>query len=254
MSPALTGEQWRGEHGDRHLDDEDERRDLGRRTPLQRGHLAEQREAGAQPGGERPRGGGTPVMDFDGVGDELRGQSAGRECGPGRDGGDHAVDALPAQRVGSERDSGERGQRSRERPAADVLRGGFGGGGRQPGHSGDDRPDGEHVAPSHGLVEGAGAEREQEHEAEGQRRLHDGERREQQRGGLKRPAEQAEGSAGQPARPARQPRDERRAQAAIGGHDARLDRLQRDPEAVHRGRRTRGAGAERDGGHGPAPR
>jgi hypothetical protein len=254
MSPALTDEQWRGEHRDGHLDDEDQRRDLGRRTALQRGHLAEQREAGAQPGGERPRCGGAPMMDVDGVGDELRGQAAGRERGPGGDGGDHAVDASPAQRVGSERDGGERGQRSGEGPAAGVVRGGFGRGGREPCHSRDDRPDGEHVAPSHGLVEGAGSEREQEHEAEGQRRLHDGERREQQRGGLQRPAQQAQGGAGQPARPAGQPRDERRAQPTIGGHDARLDRLQRDPEAVHRGRRTRGAGAERDGGHERAPR
>jgi hypothetical protein len=135
-----------------------------------------------------------------------------------------------------------------------VVRGGFGRGGRQAGHSRDDRPDGEHVAPAHGLVEGAGSEREQEHEAEGQRRLHDGERREQQRRGLQWPAQQPQGGAGQPARPARQPREERRAQPTIDGHDARLDRLQRDPEAVHRGRRTRGAGAERDGGHERAPR
>ncbi|MEN3284359.1 MAG: hypothetical protein V7607_5499 [Solirubrobacteraceae bacterium] len=254
MSPALTGEQRRGEHGDRHLDDEDQRRDLGRGAALQRGHLAEQREARAQSGGERPRRDGQPLVRVAGIGDELRRQAAGRERGAGRQGGDHAVDAPPTHGVGSEGNGGERGEPSCERPAANVVRGGVRRGGGQPGHPRDDRPDGERVASSHGLVERAGAEREQQHEAEGQGRLHDGQRREQQRGGLQRPAEQPQGGAGEPARPARQPRDEREAKAAILGHDARLDRLQRDPEAVHRGRRTGSDRAEHDGGHERAPR
>jgi hypothetical protein len=247
MSPALTGQQRRGEHRDRHLDDEDQRRDLGRGAPLQRGHLAEQREARTQSGSERPRRGDQPLVRVRRIGDELRRQAAGRERGAGRQGGDDAVDAPPAQGIGSEGDGAERRERSCERPPADVVRGGAGRGGGKPGHPRDDRPDRECVASSHGLVERAGAEREQEHEAEGQGRLHDGQGREQKRRRLKRPAEQPQSGAGEPAGPTSEPRDERQAQAAILGHHARLDRLQRDPEAVHRGRRTRSDRAEHDG-------
>jgi hypothetical protein len=104
------------------------------------------------------------------------------------------------------------------------------------------------------LAERAHAEHEQQRQPEGERRLHDGERREQQRRGLQRPAEDAERGAGQPPRAAREARHERRAQAATERDLSRFDRLQRDAEVVHRGGRARGQRSEHDRRNGSAPR
>ncbi len=140
-----------------------------------------------------------PLMRAQRIGDELRRQPAPRERGAGREGGGDAAHAIaPAQRVGRQGHGGQTGQGEGQRPAADVMRGRGRRDDRQDGDAGDDRADGQHVARADGLVERPRAQHQQQHEAEGERRLHDGERREQQRGGLQRPADHARA----PCRPA----------------------------------------------------
>ena len=189
------------------------------------------------------------------IGDELRRQPAPCECGAGRErGGDTPHAVAPAQRVGRQGHRGQTGQGEGQRPAADVMRGRGRCDDRQAGDAGDDRTNGQHVARADGFVERACAQHQEQHEAEGERRLYDGERREQQRGGLQWPTDHPERRAGQPPRPMRQVTDQRRAQALSGRHDARLERLQRDAEVVHHRRRARGDDAEDDGGHDWTPR
>jgi hypothetical protein len=251
MSPALAGQQRCREHGDRHLDDEDERGDVRRLPVLERAHLAEHGESGAQPGGQRPRHGREPLVSVERVGDELRRQPAPCERRARRHRHGDPADAS-AQGVRCERDGCERGERAGQRPAADVVRRGVGTDSREPCDAGDDRRDREHVARADALVERAGAEDEQQAEAERERRLHDGERGEHERGGLQRPADQAQRGARQPARPAGEADDERRPQPALGGGYARLERLQRDAEVVQARGGTGGRGADHDRRHGPA--
>jgi hypothetical protein len=189
------------------------------------------------------------------IGDELRREPAPRERGAGGErGGDAADLAPPTQHVGDERHGGQSGQRGRERPTADVLRGGRRRNGGEEGHPGHDRHDRDHVARTDALVERPRPEDEQEHEPEGERGLHDGQRRQQQRGGLQRPSEHPERGAGEPARAPSQAADQRDAQPGRGRDHARLERLQRDAEVVHQGGRARGHGADDDRGHGSTPR
>jgi hypothetical protein len=189
------------------------------------------------------------------IGDELRREPTPREGRAGGEGGgDPTHLAAPAQRVGREGHGGQGGQRRREGPAADVMRRGVRGDGGQEAHPDDDRGHREHVARADPLVQLPRPQHEQEHEAEGQCGLHDGQRGEQQRGRLQRPARQPQRGACEPARAARQARDERRTQPMGRRHHPRLEGLQRDAEVVHHRRRTRGQGAEDDGGHGSIPR
>jgi len=189
------------------------------------------------------------------IGDELRREPAPRERGTGREGsGDAAHAAPPAQRVGRQGHRGQTGQGEGQRPAADVMRGRGRRDDGQSGDAGDDRADGEHVARADRLVQRPRAQHQQQHEAEGERRLHDGERSEQQRGGLQRPTDHPERRAGQPPRPPRQIPDQRRPQPVSSRHHPRLERLQRDAEVVHHRRATRGGDAEDDGGHDSRPR
>jgi hypothetical protein len=193
-------------------------------------------------------------MGAERIGDELGREPAPREGGTGREGGGDAAHVAPcAQRVGSERDRGQRGQRAGERPAAHVMRGRLRGDGGQEGDAHDDRRDGQHVARADALVERPRAQHEQQHEAEGERGLHDRERGEQQRGGLQRPPDDPERGAGQPARAAGQAPDERRSQPVRRRHRASLERLQRDAEVVQQRGRARSRGAEDDRGHGSNP-
>lgn len=189
------------------------------------------------------------------IGDELRREAAPRERRAGRQGGGDAADAAPcAQRVRREGHSAQARQGGGQRPAADVVRGRRRRNGGQEADPGDDRRDGEHVAGADALVQRPRPEDEQEHQAKGQRGLHDGERREQQCGGLQRPAEEPESRAGQPARATQQAPHERRAQGVRGRHHTRLDRLQRHAEVVQRGGCARRQRAEDDGGHDATPR
>jgi hypothetical protein len=189
------------------------------------------------------------------IGDELRREAAPCERGAGGEGGgDAAHVAPPAQHVWGERHAGQRRQRGGERPTPDMLRGGLRGDGGEEAHPDDDRDDREHVARADALVERPRPEDEQEHEPEGERRLHDGQRRQQQRGGLERPSEQPERRAGEPPRAPSQAPDQRDAQPSRRRDHSRLERLQRNAEVVHQGGRTSGHGADDDRGHGSTPR
>ena len=71
---------------------------------------------------------------------------------------------------------------------------------------------------------------EQQHEqARGERRLHDDQRREQQRDHLQRPAEDRQARAEHPARALEQAPDQRQAQVLLVGRLLGVHRLQRDP-------------------------
>jgi hypothetical protein len=189
------------------------------------------------------------------IGDELRREAAPGERGAGRQrGGDAGERAAPPQRVGREGDRSQGRQGARERPAAEVVRGRGRRDGGEARDADDDRRDGEHVARADALMQAPRPQHEQQREAEGERGLHDGERGEQQRGGLQRPAEHPERGAGEPARAARQVPHERRAQLVRGRHHPRLERLQRDAEVVHGGGGACGRGAENDRGHDSTPR
>jgi hypothetical protein len=194
-------------------------------------------------------------MGAERIGHELRREAAPCEGGAGRQCGRDAPDTVTAaQRVGRQGQGGQRRQGAGQRPPADVVRGRGRGDGGQEGHAADDGRDGEDVPRPDALVQRPRPEHEQQREAEGEGGLHDGERREQQRGGLQRPPEQAERRAGEPARAAQQASHERRPQAVGGRHHPRFERLQRDAEVVHRGGRTRGQSADDDGGHDATPR
>ena len=255
MRPALRGDERRGQHRERDLDDEDQRRHLRGGPLLQRGHLAEQRDAGADPGRQRPDDRELPSTGTHGIGDELGRQPAPREGGACGQGGGDAADVAPAsRRIGRERQRTEDHQRRGERGAACVARGGVRREDGQPAHAHDDRHHRSDVAHAHALVEGARTEREQQYEPERQPGLDDGQRGEQERSRLQRPAEEAERGAGQPPRPGQQSDDQRQAQTVLGRHPTRLDRLQHDAEVVERGRHTRRAGAESHRRHGRRPR
>ncbi len=71
---------------------------------------------------------------------------------------------------------------------------------------------------------------EQQHEQpDRERRLHDDERREQQRDHLKRPAGDREPGADQPARALGQPPRQRESQVLVGRRLLGVERLDRDP-------------------------
>ena len=251
MSPALAGDEWRGEDRQRHLDDEDHRRDLRDGPALQRGHLAEQREQRGQAGRERPDDGGRPGVAANRVGDELGRDAAPRERGTCRErGGDAADGARAADDVGNQREGAHRDKHRDESHTAGVVRGLGRRHGGKPGDPADDRDDRRDVAPADALVQRARPEHEQQDQAEGEPGLDDGQRGQQQRGRLQRPAKQADPGARQPPRAARQVSEQRRLQRLLGGHAARLHRLQRDAEVVETGRGARGDRTKGDGRHG----
>ncbi|HKE20444.1 MAG TPA: hypothetical protein VKB80_36465 [Kofleriaceae bacterium] len=255
MSPALAGDEWREEDRQRHLDDEHDGRNLRDGPALQRGHLAEQREQRGQAGRERPHDGDHPGVGADRVGDELRRQAAPRERRPGRERGRDAADRAPApDGVGNQREGAHADQRRGEPGAAGMVRGLGRRDDREPGDPADDRDDRRDVAPADALVQRACAEHEQQDQAEGEPGLDDGQRGQEQRGRLQRPAEQADPGTGKPPRAPRQIAEQRRLQGLLGGHAARLHRLQRDAEVVEAGRGARGDRTEGDRGHGLAPR
>jgi hypothetical protein len=79
------------------------------------------------------------------------------------------------------------------------------------------------------LVQHPLREEHQHEQTGGERRLHDDERREQQRDDLQRPAEDREPRAEQPARAAQQAPGEREAQVLAWRRVLGVERLQRDP-------------------------
>ncbi len=96
-------------------------------------------------------------------------------------------------------------------------------------HAGHDRRH-RHVLRAAGvLVEHALCKEHQHQQARGERRLHDDQRREQQRDDLQRPAEDRQARSEQPARAAHQAPGERQAQVLIVRRLLGVHRLQGDP-------------------------
>ncbi len=93
----------------------------------------------------------------------------------------------------------------------------------------DDRERREVLAAPGVLAEHPPAEVQQHEQAGGQRRLHDHQRRQQQRQHLQRPAEDRQARAHQPARAFDEAADERHAQVLLVRSLLRVHRLQGDP-------------------------
>jgi hypothetical protein len=248
--PVLADEQGRGQHRHQHLDDEHDRRDLRGRPPLQRAHLGQEPDAGRQARGRGPGEDEERAPGVQRVGDELRRQPAPRQRGARAERHEHAA---AGESEGHERQRPDAAENGCERGGSGVLGRGVGRRGRQQRDAAEDAQDRERLADADGLVQVPRADDEQQRQAEGQRRLHDRQRREQQRRGLQRPAEHVQRRSRQPAAPAREPQQQRGAQGVAGGCFARVEGLERESQVVHRRRRTRRNRSEDDRRHGRPP-
>lgn len=247
--PVFTDQDRRGQDRHEHLDDEDDGRDLGGRALLQRAHLGQQPDARGDAGGDHPQQGGLDMPLMQGVGGELGRQAAPRE---GRTGAEGRQGSATAQCERHERQDRDRAEDAGQRDGAGVLGRDVGRDEAQQRDTGQDRGDGRNLADADAFVEVAYPEDQQQDEAEGQRGLDDGQRREQQRDRLQRPAGEVEARSDQPARTADQPCQQRRAQAFVGRSVARVERLQRQADVVERGGRAGRGDAEQERGHGSA--
>jgi len=120
----------------------------------------------------------------------------------------------------------------------------LGGRQRHPDDAERDRGHGQHLARADWLGVVAGAGDEQEDEAGRQRRLHDGQRSEQERADVQTEAHDHDQAAGDPARPAEQARDQGQPHGVLARDHACLQRLQHQAGAEQHGGRHRGQGAE----------
>jgi hypothetical protein len=98
-----------------------------------------------------------------------------------------------------------------------------------PDDADEDRRHGEVLAPAGALVEHPLADEHQHQQAAGERRLHDDERREQQRDHLQREAENGQRRARQPACAHGELPQQADAQVVLGVHLARVERLKGNP-------------------------
>ena len=96
-------------------------------------------------------------------------------------------------------------------------------------HADDDRRHGRVLGATGVLVQHALGEEHQHEQAGGQRRLHDDQRREQQRDDLQRPAEDRQAGAEQPARPAQESPHQGETQVLALRSLLGVHRLQGDP-------------------------
>jgi hypothetical protein len=248
--PVLADQQRRGQDRDDDLHDEDHRGDLRGRAPLQGAHLGQQADPGDQacrgdPQQHRP---GATLLQR--VGGELGRQSAPGQRGAGPE---RHQPAEAASGEGRQREDGDPAQDGRHRAAARVPGGDVGRDDGQQRDSREDGQDGQRLARADLLVEVARPDDQQQDQPEGQRGLDDGQRREQQRGRLQRPAEQVQARPEQPATPAHQAHQQRRAQAFAGWRFAHVERLERQADVVERRRPARGTDPEDDRGHGQLP-
>ncbi|MDX6700049.1 MAG: hypothetical protein QOF26_275 [Baekduia sp.] len=241
--PVLADEQRRRQHRDQHLHDEDDRRDLRGGAPLQRAHLGQEPEAGGDPCRGGPHQQRHDVAVVQGVGDELGREPAPRQRGTGPERHQHAA---AAQREGQERQHADAAEDRGERRVAGMVRRGVRGDERQQRDAGQDAEHRERLADAHALVQMARADEQQQHEPEGERRLDDRQRREQQRGRLQRPAQQVQRRARQPAATADEAQQQRRTQRVVSGRLPRVERLKGEAEVVQRRRRARRTRSEDD--------
>lgn len=133
------------------------------------------------------------------------------------------------QQVWAEAHEGEAGKHQQQREVLCVSSTRAGrGDDRRAGHAHDDREDRKPLASPSVLAEHPFPNEHQHEQPRSERRLHDHQRRQQQRQYLQRPAEDRESGAEQPAGPSDQSTRERESQVCSGGRLLRVHRLQRD--------------------------
>ncbi len=137
-----------------------------------------------------------------------------------------------AQQVGQQARGRKTGEHDVERKAADVFVAAAWGGERDAGYADDDRRHGDVLEAPRPLAEHPLAHEHQHQQPCCERRLHDHERREQEREDLQRPAEHREPGAEEPSPAPDQPRDEGESQVRLGGSLLGVHRLEGDPYAV----------------------
>lgn len=136
------------------------------------------------------------------------------------------------QRVGQQARPRQAGKRHIEREVADVFVAAVGRRERDAGNADHDRRHCEVLEPTRSLAEQTLAHEHQHEQAGGERRLHDHQRREDQRDHLQRPAEHREPRPEQPAPAPDQPRGEREPQVVVQRRLLGVHRLVGDPYAV----------------------
>ena len=252
--PVLAGKQWGEDDRYRGLKRKRSGRDTRRADALERAHLI--REPDPRHGcGEH----GPAKRRAEGAELQVVGQQLGRHA-RSRVGAARGDDQRPARKPGT----GEPGQQSDQREAAEhrcenrgvsvhafALRRGP----RQQGQATGDGRDGGEVSPLHRLAEHPAAQPEQQHEAECERRLHDGQRRDRQRGHLQRPTRDRQRGRREPTRPSDEAPQQTRSDRALLQRP-RLERLQGHStvEARRRRGRERDPAGELGGAHGHTKR
>ncbi len=137
-----------------------------------------------------------------------------------------------AQHVGQQAAGDEAGEHEVESEVADVCGAAARRRDRDPRDADHDRAHRDVLVASPALSEHPLAHEQQHEQAGCERRLHEHERREEQRDHLQRPAEHREPRAEQPAPALEQPARERDPQMEAARRLLRVHRLQRDPYAV----------------------
>jgi hypothetical protein len=137
-----------------------------------------------------------------------------------------------AQHVGQQARPRQEGKRHVEREVADIFVAAIGRRERDAGDPDHDRRHREVLEAPGPLAEQALAHEHQHEQAGCERRLHDDQRRENQREDLQRPAEHREPRPEQPAPAPDQPRSEREPQVVIQRRLLGIHRLKGDPYAV----------------------
>jgi hypothetical protein len=232
------------------LEGEDRGRHARGGAALERAGVEQQAEDGRAGDEQRPAERVQRLATVDRVAEQLGGQCRQRER---RARGDHdrpgARARTGAEAPGHDRDQRDRPQHDRDAPHRDVRVDRVAArrrGERQHRDPGDHGAGGEPLAPRDRLAQRAAREREQQHRADAERRLHDRQRCEREGRDLKRPADRAEREAREPAWPAQKTPEQHGVQALGGVLRARLARLHERRAVEARGRRKRGEDPEEE--------
>jgi hypothetical protein len=194
-------------------------------------------------------------MTVEPVGGELRRKPLPRIREAGADRHDHARRAsASAQQQGRDGHRAEHRHRDHQRDAARLLRGPGRRREREDRRRADDHQHGHELTPGDGLVQPEDRDHEQEQQAQAEQRLHEGQRRMEQRDRLQAPAEQSEGRAGQPPWAAHKTTKQRQAQRLLHRRAARRARLQDDADRVEDRAAERRCHSDDQVGHAGPPR
>jgi len=230
VGEALAEQQRRQHERHRRLSHEDHRCDLDRGPRLQAAHLAEHAHHRCRSRGQPPKRRRQQVAGREVIGCQLRRHGAPPEGHAGahhRDLGE--VMAERAEHVGQQAEQSQRHQHERDRELlGGVRRAARRSAQRRPDDPQHDRRHRQVLVPAGTLTEHALGDHEQHHQPHRERRLHDHQRREQQREHLQRPAEHGQARAEQPARALQEPPHEREAQVILARRPLGVVRLERD--------------------------